>query len=31
LYLEEQLPIPPHDTHKETFKGKPEWQQNDPR
>ena len=26
LYLEEQLPTPPHDTHKETFKGKPEWQ-----
>ena len=26
LYLEEQLPTPPYDTHKETFKGKPEWQ-----
>jgi hypothetical protein len=31
LYFEKQLPTPPYDTHKETFKGKPEWQQNDPR
>ena len=26
LYFEKQLPTPPYDTHKETFKGKPEWQ-----
>ena len=26
LYLGEELPLPPYDTHKETFKGKPEWQ-----
>ncbi len=26
LYKGENLPKPPHDTHKETFKGKPEWQ-----
>jgi N-acetylglucosamine-6-sulfatase len=26
LYPNEELPIPPYDTHKETFKGKPEWQ-----
>lgn len=26
LYMDEELPTPPHDTHKETFKGKPEWQ-----
>ena len=25
-YLNMELPVPPHDTHKETFKGKPEWQ-----
>ena len=25
LYKNEDLPTPPHDTHKETFKGKPEW------
>ena len=26
LYTGEELPKPPYDTHKETFKGKPEWQ-----
>tara|TARA_Y100000385_G_scaffold291169_1_gene367628 strand:- start:17406 stop:18914 length:1509 start_codon:yes stop_codon:yes gene_type:complete len=26
LYPNEELPTPPYDTHKETFKGKPEWQ-----
>ena len=26
LYKEEELPTPPYDTHKETFKGKPQWQ-----
>lgn len=26
LYKKETLPEPPHATHKETFKGKPEWQ-----
>ena len=26
LFKGEKLPEPPHDTHKETFKGKPEWQ-----
>ena len=26
LYKDEKLPIPPYNTHKETFKGKPEWQ-----
>jgi N-acetylglucosamine-6-sulfatase len=26
LYKEAVLPPPPYDTHKETFKGKPEWQ-----
>ena len=26
LFKNEKLPEPPHDTHKETFKGKPEWQ-----
>ena len=26
LFLDEELPTPPYDTHKETFKGKPEWQ-----
>lgn len=26
LYKGEELPTPPYDTHKETFKGKPEWQ-----
>ena len=26
LYEEAVLPPPPYDTHKETFKGKPEWQ-----
>ena len=26
LFKGENLPKPPHDTHKETFKGKPEWQ-----
>lgn len=26
LYKEAILPPPPYDTHKETFKGKPEWQ-----
>ena len=26
LYVDEELPTPPYDTHKETFKGKPEWQ-----
>ena len=26
LYMDEDLPSPPYDTHKETFKGKPEWQ-----
>ena len=26
LYPNEELPIPPYDTHKEIFKGKPEWQ-----
>jgi N-acetylglucosamine-6-sulfatase len=25
LYNNEDLPTPPYDTHKETFKGKPEW------
>lgn len=25
LYKNEDLPTPPYDTHKETFKGKPEW------
>ena len=26
LFKNEKLPEPPYDTHKETFKGKPEWQ-----
>ena len=26
LFSGEELPVPPHDTHKETFFGKPEWQ-----
>lgn len=26
LYKDEPLPTPPHNTHLETFKGKPEWQ-----
>ena len=26
LYVNEDLPTPPYDTHKETFKGKPYWQ-----
>ena len=26
LFKNEKLPEPPHNTHKETFKGKPEWQ-----
>ena len=26
LFKDEKLPEPPHDMHKETFKGKPEWQ-----
>ena len=26
LYKGEELPTPPYNTHKETFKGKPEWQ-----
>lgn len=26
LYVDVELPTPPFDTHKETFKGKPEWQ-----
>jgi N-acetylglucosamine-6-sulfatase len=26
LYNSENLPTPPYDTHKETFKGKPQWQ-----
>ena len=26
IYKNEELPTPPHDTHKETFKGKPHWQ-----
>lgn len=26
LYIGENLPLPPFDTHKETFDGKPEWQ-----
>lgn len=26
LYKGEEFPTPPHDTHLETFKGKPEWQ-----
>ena len=26
LYVDEELPSPPYDTHKEIFKGKPEWQ-----
>ena len=26
LYPEEELPTPPFETHKETFKGKPQWQ-----
>ena len=26
LFKGEKLPEPPHNTHKETFKGKPEWQ-----
>ena len=26
LYENEDLPTPPYDTHKETFKGKPKWQ-----
>jgi N-acetylglucosamine-6-sulfatase len=26
LYNAEELPTPPYDTHKETFKGKPQWQ-----
>jgi N-acetylglucosamine-6-sulfatase len=26
LYKGFDLPVPPYDTHKETFKGKPEWQ-----
>ena len=26
IYKNEELPTPPHDTHKETFKGKPQWQ-----
>ena len=26
LFSGEELPVPPHDTHKETFYGKPEWQ-----
>ena len=26
LFKNEKLPKPPYDTHKETFKGKPEWQ-----
>ena len=26
LFKGEKLPKPPHNTHKETFKGKPEWQ-----
>ena len=26
LYVDVELPTPPYDTHKETFKGKPEWQ-----
>ena len=26
LYVGKELPTPPYDTHKETFKGKPEWQ-----
>ena len=26
LYKNEKLPKPPHDTHLETFKGKPQWQ-----
>ena len=26
IYKNEELPTPPHDTHKETFKGKPDWQ-----
>lgn len=26
LYQDEKLPEPPYETHKETFKGKPEWQ-----
>ena len=26
LYVDMELPKPPYDTHKETFKGKPEWQ-----
>ena len=26
LYIDKELPTPPYDTHKETFKGKPEWQ-----
>ena len=26
LFLGEELPVPPYNTHKETFYGKPEWQ-----
>ena len=26
LFFGEELPVPPYNTHKETFKGKPEWQ-----
>ncbi len=26
FYKDTELPTPPYDTHKETFKGKPEWQ-----
>jgi len=26
LYVDKELPTPPYDTHKETFKGKPMWQ-----
>jgi N-acetylglucosamine-6-sulfatase len=26
VYSNDELPTPPYDTHKETFKGKPEWQ-----
>ena len=26
IYIDKELPTPPYDTHKETFKGKPEWQ-----
>ena len=26
MYAEDELPVPPYDTHLEDFKGKPEWQ-----